>query len=434
MNPWWRHSEQRVARAYPYRREVQRAVAERMWRLDDRRALVLLGPRQVGKTTALLQTVDDLLDAGWPPANVLYFDFSDDRITRPPSPRDVVDLEPAGFAPDHPRALLLDEVGSAESWDRWLKQAVDRGRDRIVVTDSAAALVRRGGRESGVGRWDELRVEGLLLDEFLALAGPELEPNAVLERKPDLVGTYLELGGFPENARSAGALDSPDLARILGRLREAVVERAILRDLAREVRDPRPARSLFVFLMQESGGIWNAAARANDLGADPRSVDQWRGLLEETMLVAALPRLAAKPAAGLRSRPKLYAADHGLVRAFAAAAGDPGIRGRLFEAVVFRHLRELTQREPGRSLSYYRDRKGLEADFVLEGGGDRIVVEVTASRRLKGEKLERLRAAADRAGADRTLLVYDGTVAEESDGITLVPLVRFLLDLQEIVG
>jgi uncharacterized protein len=82
QNPWWRSADARRASAYPVRRELQREVVERAGRLADRRAVVVVGPRQVGKTVLLLQTADDLLTAGWPAANLTYFDFSDDRLLR----------------------------------------------------------------------------------------------------------------------------------------------------------------------------------------------------------------------------------------------------------------------------------------------------------------------------------------------------------------
>jgi len=427
-NPWWKQPEQRAARAFPAKRDVQPRVVRHIRRFEDRRALVLMGPRQVGKTTVLLQTVDDLLDAGWPAANLTYFDFSDDRLTEEVSARAIVAVEPAGLDPHHPRAFLFDEIGSALDWDRWLKQAVDARHGRFVVTDSAATLMRQKGRESGVGRWDEWWLEGLTLRELALLASPGGEPVEALRRRPELVDQYLALGGFPEIVLQAGALDAGLLLR---RLREGVVEKAILRDIAREVRDPEPILALFVYLVQQSGGIWNARKRAGDLGRDERSVSQWQTLLADTLLITALPRHAQHAAASLRSRPKLYAADHGLVQAFAVAGhSDTERQGRVLETAVYRHLREV-EREHAHSsgaLSYYRDRRGLEADFVLELPKARIVVEVTSSRRVKKEKLERLRQVGEKVGALGLTLVYGGLVSEEVGGVRVTPAARFLLD------
>ena len=61
QNSWWRSADARRASIYPVRRELQLEVVERVWRWADRRAVVVVGPRQVGKTVLLLQTADDLL-------------------------------------------------------------------------------------------------------------------------------------------------------------------------------------------------------------------------------------------------------------------------------------------------------------------------------------------------------------------------------------
>src|SRR3954447_3551537 len=108
LNPWWQGSPARRAEEYPVRRELQPKILERILDLEDRRATLLLGPRQVGKTVLLLQLVDDLLAQGLPPRNLTYFDFSDDRILGGAiSAREVVETLPVGLVPDYPRIFLF---------------------------------------------------------------------------------------------------------------------------------------------------------------------------------------------------------------------------------------------------------------------------------------------------------------------------------------
>lgn len=423
QNPWWRDGAIRRARAYPVRRELQPKILNRVFRLDDRRAVLLLGPRQVGKTVLLLQIADDLLEAGWPSQNLTYFDFSDDRLTEKVAARDVVEVAPVGLNPEHPRVFLFDEIRQAPQWDRWLKQAVDHGRDRIVATDSAASLLRDGSRESGQGRWDEIVLEGLTLREFVRLhAMPEEGAEEALRRVPNLHERYLALGGFPEHAQSD---DFPEVRR---RLRSDIAERAILRDLAGAGVDVQRVKDLFVYLARDSGSEFNAEARARDLGADPRSVRDWSRLLNDTLMIASLDRFAEHAAAGLRSRPKLFASDPGIVQAFALSpVQDSVVRARAFEAAVFRHLREAV-RETGAGLSFFRHKDDLEIDFVVQEPGRRTGIEVTSSFRVRPDKLERLRKAGAVLGAERLLLVHGGIVEEAAEGIRAVPLPRFLLD------
>ena len=235
---------------------------------------------------------------------------------------------------------------------------------------------------------------------------------------------YLALGGFPEHTLS----DDPPAVR--ARLRSDIVERAILRDLVRLDVDVPRVRDLFVYLVRDSGALFEATVRARDLDADPRSVREWVRLLSETMLVAPLDLQVRRASAGARARSKVFAADHGLVSAFAAHPRQPGVRGRVFEAAVFRHLRELA-RSRRQELSYFRQSDELKKiDFVLQDeDGILCAVEVTSAMRLRGEKVDRLRRAGAALGTrigSSWCMAASSRRRPKASG--LLPLARFLAD------
>ena len=433
QNPWWRSADARRASIYPVRRELQPEVVERVRRWPDRRAVVVVGPRQVGKTVCLLQTADDLLTAGWPPANLTYFDFSDDRLLAEVTPRQVMELIPDGFEPDQPRVLLLDEINLVPRWDRWLKQAVDAASGlRVVATGSAASWIRTGGKESGQGRWDELHLEGLTFREFLALNSAPGEPiQETFSRERGLIERYLAVGGFPEHALvrpRSGLLEhalTVELAEVFRRLREDIADRAIRRDLGRTGLDVERVRKLFAYLVESSGAIFKAPERARDLDADPRSVREWLERLTETLLLVRLERYHKRAAARLRSQPKIYAADPGLVSAFAP---DPRTqRARQFESAVFRHLRPVT-RELQAEVWYHRGEDGLEIDFLVRIEDQLVGIEVKSSTRIRSEEVRLVRQTGSALGASRMLLVHGGTVSDHGLDVPLIALPEFLLD------
>src|SRR5262249_3941354 len=157
--------------------------------------------------------------------------------------------------------------------------------------------------------------------------------------------------------------------------------------------------------------------------------------LTETMLVVRLDRSTRQAAAGLRSPYKLYAADHGLIAAFATAVpASERVRAQLFEAVVFRHLREAALKLEA-SLSYFRQSRGEgESDCVVQAQGTVIGVEVTSSARLRPEKIEKVRRAGEAVGAARSLLIHGGSVQEATAAVEAVPLRSFLLDPVRVLG
>lgn len=435
QNPWWSDPHARASSAYPLRRDAQRALSRQLLRLEDRRAAVLVGPRQVGKTVAVLQTVDELLDLDWPPGNLTYFDFSDPRLTAPILPTEIVEITPPTVDPEQPRVLLFDEISRAVSWDLWLKSVVDRGGFRVGATDSASSLLRRGTRESGQGRWDQIVIEGLSFAEALRfLSGTDEDPERIFGANPEYLERYLEAGGFPEHLLRMATSPMADL-EIARRLREDVVEGAVYRDFARFEVASESVKNLFIYLVESSGAIFSAAERAEDLGRDYRTVQRWIGLLEDAGLVATLARFATRPSRRLKGArsPRVFASDHGLISALSSSGTSaPEVRGQLFEAVVFRHLRELARARQGR-LSYFRVRDDLEVDFVFELGERRIAIEVTGARNVRPRKVARARAAADELGAERLVFIHGGLAEASDERSSSVPLSRFLLTPETIL-
>jgi len=385
----------------------------------------------------LRQCIADLLDGGWPGPNLTYFDFSDERfVYRSCSPREIAGHVPPGADASRPRIVFLDEVTRADEWAGWLKQVVDHRAHRVIATDSFAALLHADGVQSGAGRWDDLEIEGLTYREFLEIQMREGEDvGAVMRRLPDAFERYLTRGGFPEHARQ----DS--LSRVWSRLRDDISGKAIRKDLAAAGIDTERVNHVFQYLIEASGSIVDTRkigdqiASSFDKRPDRRSIAHWLELLEGTLLVRRLDPRTSTPGSRLKTRalPRYYAADHGLVMAFASVATpeqDFEVRSRTFETVVFRHLRELQRDERIRKITFNRERdQGDEIDFVVDGsGGKPIAVEVKHSRSPRSGDVEALRKRAAKLGAGRVVMVHGGVANEERDGVHLVPIHELALE------
>lgn len=397
----------------------------------DRRAHVLMGPRQVGKTTLLKQAADELVRLGHSPSNITYFDFVDPRLPSGGiSPRQVTEIAPRGVQPARPRFFLFDEIGGAIHWDKWLKSAVDaESGDKFLVTDSSSVVLRKGGHESGVGRWDEHWLEGLSFREFIRLQSP---PDEALERSRERasasVGRYFQIGGRPEH------LGGRSLQEIRDRTRGDTADRAIARDLARFDLDVLRVRDLFVYLVDNSGGIADVGKLTREVGdIDRRTLAKWLEHLEHTMLLASLSPFGKSPGGRLsQSRyPKVYAADHGLISAFSTLAdplADHHVLGRVLEAAVFQELRQFVRRRE-LTISYLREAKGeREIDFVLHRGNEILaLIEVTASADASKKRRALDWAVEDHPKA-RVLVLHTGVEVQREGAIWSAPVEEFLLD------
>jgi len=323
---------------------------------------------------------------------------------------------------------VAQERGRRVTASRWAWVALHRNR---LGRDIAAP----SGVESGQGRWDEIPIEGLTLAEFLRLGSLRDEdavPTTVSD--PQAFERYLEVGGFPEHIQAM-----VPVREARQRIREDIAERAILRDLRQTGVDIERIRRLFVYLINGSGNAWNQARRADDLEANRKSVADWLSVLEGTRLIARLDRdrpVRAKAHTQLRAQPKIFASDHGLITAFASAP-EPievaDIRARVFEAAVFRHLREVARADHG-VLSFGRVEENLEIDFIIRYPGHAVGIEVTSSTDAKPRKLARAGQAMSKLGIDRKVFVHGGLVSHATGDIKIVPLHEFLLAPERYAG
>lgn len=444
FNPWWRDPTRRVFRGW-MRRDLHGPLLAAVTDLGNRRAILLLGPKQVGKSVLLGQIADDLLDQGWPAGNLIRFDFRDERCASDSVPAAIAAVDPPGLDPRHPKVLLFDEITQVVEWgvrwDLWLKRTIDEDRAhgppsvRVLVTDSSAHLLHTGAVESLQGRCDLVRIRGLAFREYLRLFGaPEQDPVETFRRFPAARDRYLLTGGFPEH------VGTPDPEQAQARIRRDVLGLAVTRAAARERLETGGVERLFTHLVEQSGAIFDAPHRASDLKVDARTVESWLHLLEHTALIERLePALgvrarAPKARSRLRARPKVYAADPALVTAFAPTAwplASDEVLARAYECAVHRHLRDVA--DDGTNLGYWRQGEELEIDFLVEVKRKRIAVEVTKAPDPPPAKLERLLHAAKEAGARRTILVHGGLQRDTRLGIALVPFTDFLLDPAECV-
>jgi predicted AAA+ superfamily ATPase len=395
--------------------------------------VLLVGPRQVGKTTLLWQLGDELLEQGAPARAVVQCNFEDARFLEPPSLDQVVDA--AGPAATTGTFFLFDEVRFAPGWDRSLKRLVDARAGKFVVTDSAAGLLRDRAPESGVGRWDEVAIPPLSFADFLAFRRPSITeslldiPAAIAAPELD---AYIERGGFPEHVVSG----IHDAWQVRERIRTDVAERAIERDLfvLLGLRNSRQLRGLFAGLAAESGTVFDASARARDLGMSRQTVDGWLDVLDRTGLLLLLRKRVAGARKAARAHPKVYAADPGICAAFSSAhepLDDPDTVGRLVETAAHRHLSTFAARHRLR-LTFHRE-GDREVDFVVDPAGRALFLEVHAGRvsdRQRAFKTLQIAASAGGVAAIASRIPETVTHSFADGKVREVPLAALLLRLE----
>lgn len=392
FNPWWNGIP--LSDLPDWERPAIGQVLEWVNRENSKRALLVAGARQVGKTTILRQAIRRIIQSGFPPTNILYATFDHPILKLVGLERTLQiwdELYPRVEA--YPRLLFLDEIQYVPDWQTWLKHQVDfRRQNRVVVTGSSTPL-KTASSESGVGRWETIPLPTLAFGEYLKLRGiatPKIEGIKSLRQlfsweenkfirvaemaKPLTAHfhEYLLRGGFPEPA-----LEN-DLSRCQRLLREDIVDKVLKRDMTAlyGVRRVLEVEKLFLYLCYHDGGILDIATLARQFDGISRSVvANFIDLFEATHLIYRLKPFGYGKEV-LRGRDKVYLADAALSGAVLLLGrkllGKPDKLGAAVETAFFKHAYTRYYANTP-TFSYWRDsKKELEVDLICEMG-DRIV-------------------------------------------------------------
>lgn len=393
FNPWWRG--EKIPDVPEWHRGAFKELMQWIEAPPAHRAIMLSGPRQVGKTTLLLQAIQRLIQSGVPPANIVYATF-DHPIFKLGGLNAVLEawreLEPKASGPEY---LFLDEAQFIKDMGTWVKHQVDFFKNkRIVFTGSAMPLIH-AEKESGVGRWHALRIATLSFYEYLQIKSIHLPtiptvdsirdlfncaPNEfyrMTEAATALIGhfhEYLIRGGFPQTV----LVESITQAQRL--LREDIIDKVLKRDMTAlfGVRRVIELEQLFIFLCMHDGGMQDTQTISKELGIAKQTVQNFIDLFESTYLIYRLPPFGYGKEV-LRGKNKLYLGDPGVAPAVMmkgkAILEDAIALGQCVETAVISHLWSHCSSHQAK-FSYWRNQKEKEVDLMVEIGDVIIPFEV----------------------------------------------------------
>jgi uncharacterized protein len=357
----------------------RRIAGELAYLLDNVPAVVLVGPRQVGKTTLALEL------ARARPSVYLDLESAADRSKL---------SQPDLYLSDHEDELVvLDEVHRLPGLFQELRGVIDRGRragrraGRFLLLGSASVDLLRQTGETLAGR----------------VAYLELGPLDVTE-VPDGDDLWTR-GGFPDSLLAADD-------RLSSRWRTDFVRTYLERDIP--ALGPRiPAETLrrfWTMLAHNQGGLLNAANLAGALGVDGKTVARYLDLMVDLLLVRRLPPWTSNAGKRMVRSPKVYVRDSGIVHTLLglpdkeAVLGHP-IAGASWEGHVVENLLRCVPDDV--HATFFRTSAGAEVDLVLRWPGDEIwLIEV---KRSLAPKVERgFRSAWGDLTPRRGFVVYPG--------------------------
>ncbi len=364
--------------------------------LADTRVVVILGARQVGKSTLVAQ-----IAAGEERRTIVTLDD-------PPTRQTAID-DPTGFVADLQTPAAIDEVQRAPDLMLAIKQSVDRDQrpGRYILTGSANLLTAPTIADALTGRTEYLRLwpfsQAELHDaspgfiDALFAARPPRIADVESGRRPH--AQMLVTGGFPEALRRSGARR--------GRFFDTYLDTVLDRDLATiaRVHDRANVRRLLYAVAATTGSPLNVDGISRDLKIAANTVRSYADLMEMLFLVHRLPAWHSNLLSRLTKAPKLHVIDSGLLAYLlgvdaARVVSDGRIAGALVETfAVMEIVRQASAHPDPPRLFHLRDQRGHEVDLVLERrDGTLVGVEVKASATVGSNEFRGLKLLRDRLG------------------------------------
>lgn len=327
---------------------------------------VLMGPRQIGKTTAISQIMEqwtgskisETADQVNPPG-AKWIEFAWQRA-----------LEQPGLC-----LLAIDEIQKINRWSEVVKILFDRDRHknklRVVLSGSASLSLQQGLTESLAGRYELIRCPHWDLSESQTAYAWDLV-------------TYLKFGGYPAPAAMIG-----DVPRWRSFVRDSIIEPVLGRDLQSAVTIQKPTllRQLFALAMTypaQEISYQKLLGQLQDEG-NAATIKHYLDILQGGFLLRCLEKYSGSQIRMKTSSPKIIPLAPALIHAFTHPERidqESEWRGRVFEAAIGAHLNRL----PG-DLYYWRDGNS-EVDYVLVMDQHLWGIEVKSGRRRRSGGLQ----------------------------------------------
>jgi predicted AAA+ superfamily ATPase len=363
-------------------------------RLNERRKFVqvLVGPRQVGKTTLVRQVMEALKI----PA---HYASADEPTLRDRAwleqQWDIARLKAKEGATG--ALLVIDEIQKVADWSSVVKLLWDADTHskfplKVVLLGSSPLLIQSGLTESLAGRFEVIAVPHWSFSEMQEAFGWGLDQ-------------YVFYGAYPGAAEL-----TEDPARWRRYILDSLVETTISRDILLLTRVDKPAllRRLFQLGCAYSGQILSYQKMIGQLAdaGNTTTLAHYLDLLHGAGMLAGLSKYSHGQVRQRGSSPKLQVLNTALMtaqdhRSVAEARQDGDYWGRLVESCVGAHLVN-SSFGTDISVTYWRERNH-EVDFVLQQGKTIVAIEVKSGRR--AETLPGMTAFAQYAKPKRQLLV-----------------------------
>lgn len=334
-----------------------------------RRMQIIMGPRQVGKSTLVGQFIDGI--------KTPFDSFAADGVNRFDTSWIPARWQEARMKMDLNRAaehiLIIDEIQKIIGWSEQVKKEWDadtreKRNLKVILLGSSRALLEKGLNESLEGRFETIKMGFWEWQEMHDAFGFNMQQ-------------YIYFGGFPGLAP-----DIRDEDRWRNLMEDTIITPILTRDILEieEIRNPALLRQVFELACMESARELSLTKMQGTMnsGTVP-TIKTYLNILDQTMSLKPIQKYSPSPIKEKNSVPKMQVYNsafrnrYGLY-SFKEAMTDSAEWGRQVESAVGAHLANRSILD-GFDLLYWRNDRKKECDYVLKKGQALVAIEVKSS-------------------------------------------------------
>ena len=301
-NPWWESGKVDDDFTQFPRRAYLDDFYELVTDLSVKRAVILMGPRRVGKTVMIYHSIDRLISSGIDLKKIIYISV-DTPIYNNISLEDFFLLARKALKNEESYEgyyVFFDEIQYLKNWEVHLKSMVDTFRSsRFVASGSAAAALKMKSIESGAGRFSDFLLPPLTfyeyiqfkkLDSLVVKSNNGISPYDTINI--DALNRhfveYINFGGYPEVVFSEAIRRNPGQY-----IKNDIIDKVLLRDLPSlyGISDIQELNKLFVHIAFRSGNEFSYESLSTEAGIKKETIKRYLEYLEAAFLIKVVNRI-----------------------------------------------------------------------------------------------------------------------------------------------
>ena len=305
-NPWWTSGNIDSYYSNMKRRLYFELFKPLVYQKNINHALVLMGPRRVGKTVMIFHLIQDLIENKTNPTNICYLSVENPIYTGLSLEQLLLNyLEVSKQKPTDNLYVIFDEIQYFKNWELNLKTLVDAYPNiKFIVSGSAAAALKLKSIESGAGRFTDFMLPPLTFHEYIDVKGLS---NLISLKTKEWNGeertyydtsnikmlnkhfiNYINFGGYPEVSLS------DDIQSEAGRyIKNDIIDKILHRDLPSlyGIKDIQDLNYVFATIAYNSGNEFSYELLSKNSGIAKNTIKRYLKYLEAAFLIRVINKI-----------------------------------------------------------------------------------------------------------------------------------------------